>query len=316
MTGKPAPELEPLDLVVRARRGALSAPEREALEQALATSATVRAAYEAGSALDRVTRVRAGDEALLERAIQGALAQNLPMRRRRLPRVAALFAATLALASAAAATRQVLVWRSHARLAEAPSVARVEPAAPNRTAAPRAPSPAARSAEPPLPEVTAPTPPRSTARPDTPLSPSRADTVIVAEPAPPLTAASLFRDAGAARREGDLARARSLYAELERSFPTSDEARVSRVSLGKLYLSAGNAREAEASFAQYLRSGATALREEALVGRADALMTLGRSSEELTARNELVRRYPASVYANRARERIAEIEGNDRARPR
>jgi TolA-binding protein len=128
------------------------------------------------------------------------------------------------------------------------------------------------------------------------------------------TPADLFKEAGAARRGGDLARARALYVELERQFPGSNEARVSRVSLGKLFLSAGSARDAEAAFAQYLRSGAADLREEALVGRADALMALGRSSEERSVRRELVRRYPASVYANRARERIAEIDGADGAR--
>jgi TolA-binding protein len=104
--------------------------------------------------------------------------------------------------------------------------------------------------------------------------------------------------------------------QLEAHFPGSNEARVSRVSLGKLFLRAGRPSDAEAAFAQYLRSGAADLREEALVGRADALEALGRSTEERNTWQELVRGYPASVYTNRARGRIAEIDGTEDARSR
>jgi hypothetical protein len=104
--------------------------------------------------------------------------------------------------------------------------------------------------------------------------------------------------------------------ELDATFPGSSEARVSRVSLGKLFLRAGRPSDAEAVFAQYLRSGAADLREEALVGRAEALMALGRYADERNIWQELVRGYPASVHANRARGRIAELDGTEDARSR
>jgi TolA-binding protein len=309
MTDKDVPEPDALELVVRARRNALTAAERNTFDQALATSASVRTAYEVGSDLDLATRVQPGDEALLDRALARAFAEHRPLRARRLPRAVAALAATLALASAAAATRQVIVWRSEARSAH---IAAVERASSNR-----APRGGERSAAPPsAAEIhneatsTAPAAPQQPAPSSVPAPVSAtARSHAAPAPVPQTTPASLFRDAGAARRAGDFTRARALYAELASRFPDSTEARVSRVSLGKLLLSAGNAREAEAVFAQYLRSGASDLREEALVGRADALSALGRSAEERRARLELVRRYPESVYANRARERIVEIDG-------
>lgn len=303
MTDKPTPE--PLDLVVRARNGALGASESRALEDALATSASARVAYEVGSALDRASRVRPGDEALLERALERTFAAMPPMRRRPLPRVAAALAATLALASAGAATHQVISWRSASKTHVAPPAGAAERSAPAR---------APRSARVAVTVETAARPEASAAPAASVLPAPGTERTTAAAAVPPATAASLFRDAGAARRAGDFARARALYVELEQRFPASSEARVSRVSLGKLYLSSGNARAAEAAFAQYLRSGAADLRAEALVGRADALRALGRSAEERSVRQELVRSYPTSVYAKRARERIAELDGSDATR--
>jgi TolA-binding protein len=318
MNGKPTSELEALDLVIRARSAVLSEREREDLVQTLTTSAAARTAYELGSDLDLMARVRPGDEALVERALEVTLARS-NRSQRRMPRIALVLAATLALASAAAATHQVLVWRSNARPLVPARTARVERAAPKLAKAQGKASPVPDPIATMSPDARVPAP-----APATPLSlrpaaqhpPGQVAREDTGEPVDRATAASLFQEAGAARRAGDLARARALYAELEASFPGSNEARVSRVSLGKLFLLAGKAGDAEVAFAQYLRSGAADLREEALVGRADALKALGRNAEERNVRQELVRRYPASVYANRARERIAEIDGTDDARAR
>jgi TolA-binding protein len=309
MTDDAEPERDALDLVVRARRNALSTAESNAFAQAVGTSASVRTAYEIGSDLDLATRVRPGDEALLERALTRTFAESRPLRRRRLPRVAAALAATLALASAAAATRQVIEWRAEARSAEVARVATVERASSNRAPGAGGPSAASPSAAA-LHDGATRTAPAASLEAEPSAPPALADGKAAPAPLRQATAASLFRDAGAARRAGDLARARALYTELESRFPGSSEARVSRVSLGKLLLSAGHAREAETAFAQYLRSGASDLREEALVGRADALRALGRSADERRARLDLIRRYPASVYANRTRERIAELDAD------
>jgi TolA-binding protein len=117
----------------------------------------------------------------------------------------------------------------------------------------------------------------------------------------------LFRDANAARRAGDFGRARALYADLDRTFPRSEEARLAHVSAGKLLLSMGKAADAERHFGLYLKEGGE-LAEEALVGRAQTLRLLGRLSDERQVWQELLQRFPSSVYSSRARQRLAEAE--------
>jgi TolA-binding protein len=97
-----------------------------------------------------------------------------------------------------------------------------------------------------------------------------------------------------------------LFAELQRSFPSTSEARVSRVSLGKLLLGAGRAREAEQQFRAYLTQRGD-LTEEALVGRAESLARLGQRADERGVWRELLTSRPSSVYATRARERLREL---------
>jgi TolA-binding protein len=125
---------------------------------------------------------------------------------------------------------------------------------------------------------------------------------------PKKTASDLFRDANQARRAGDFELARAVYAELQAKHPSTDEASVSRVSLGKLLLAAGRAREAEQQFRSYLSTGRKNLEEEALLGRADALARLGESGEERRVWEALLRSHPSSVYATRARQRLGELD--------
>ena len=120
------------------------------------------------------------------------------------------------------------------------------------------------------------------------------------------SAESLFREANAARRAGDKAGARALYLRLERDFPASDEAHLAHVSLGNLLLSMGRPSEAEQQFASYL-GGRAALAQEALVGRAQSLAALGRSDDERRVWQGLLHDYPSSVYAGRAKQRLAEL---------
>jgi TolA-binding protein len=129
----------------------------------------------------------------------------------------------------------------------------------------------------------------------------------VVQGATPATAAELFRDANAARRASDFALARELYGKLQTKYPSTDETSVSRVSLGKLLLTAGRAREADQQFKSYLATGRKNLEEEALVGRADALRRLGESGEERRVWEVLLRSHPSSVYATRARQRLDEL---------
>jgi TolA-binding protein len=293
-----------LDLSAHARLGRLSDTERQAFEQALAADAALRTAHALGRDFDLLSRVRSGDEALVERAAAGALGGLRARKPRRFSRLALLLAAAFAIASAAAAARNLVLGRS-----EPPAAASaVRPAAP--VAQKAAPHPNARVA-PPRGESQLTAPPVPSGNPlAAVLAPRSA--VASSPPAPDAaenTAAALFRRAGAARRAGDFEAARALYVELQTAFPDSSEARVSRVSLGKLYLAGGRARDAEREFSKYLRAGAADLREEALVGRADALFALGQSAEERNVWQELIVRHKTSVYAARARQRIDAIDG-------
>jgi TolA-binding protein len=121
------------------------------------------------------------------------------------------------------------------------------------------------------------------------------------------TAAELFRNANAARRAHDSERAIALYRELEARYPRSEEARVSYATLGTLMLDHGDARAALDGFNRYLARGETALGEEALVGRALASRKLGAREAEITAWQEVLRRFPSSIHAELARTRLAEL---------
>jgi TolA-binding protein len=118
------------------------------------------------------------------------------------------------------------------------------------------------------------------------------------------TAAALFSAANAARRGGDFDRAKRTYSELIARYPTSDEARLARVSLGKLLLAKGNASGAEKEFDQYLKGGSGQLAEEALVSRAQSLRKLGRTDAERATWQRLLAEHPNSVYAAEARGRL------------
>jgi TolA-binding protein len=125
---------------------------------------------------------------------------------------------------------------------------------------------------------------------------------------PSVTAEGLFHDAAAARRADDVGLARTLYGELQRRFADSEEARLSHVSLGKLLLQSGRPSEAERQFAAYLVLGRRELAEEALIGRAQSLQSLGRSDDERSVWKELLGAYPSTVYAVEARRRLAELD--------
>jgi tetratricopeptide (TPR) repeat protein len=123
-----------------------------------------------------------------------------------------------------------------------------------------------------------------------------------------VTAAELFRRAGAARRSGALADAVALYGDLHARFPAAEETRLSQVSLGKLLLAMGRPQEAEPHFATYLAGGAGALAAEAAFGRAQSFERMGRLREEREVWLKLLRDHPDSVYAGAARKRIAALE--------
>jgi outer membrane protein assembly factor BamD (BamD/ComL family) len=130
--------------------------------------------------------------------------------------------------------------------------------------------------------------------------------VSAASPALP-SAAELFAQANQARRGGDAGRASTLYRALEGQYPGSAEAELSRVTLATLLLDSGDPSHALLEFERYLAGPSRTLEAEALVGRARALQRLGRTSEERLAWQEVNQRFPRSVYARQAAERLTAL---------
>jgi TolA-binding protein len=117
--------------------------------------------------------------------------------------------------------------------------------------------------------------------------------------------ARLFSLANGARRRGELDKSLGIYRELQRRFPGSPEAVLSHVMVGRLQLGRGSSTLALAEFGRYLRAEPRgALAQEAMEGKARALQRLGRVTEERAAWRQLLSRYPRSIYARTARERL------------
>jgi hypothetical protein len=182
------------------------------------------------------------------------------------------------------------------------------PAAPEQPApeAPVAPTPEAPALAPAPVALPAPRPAHPAA------ARQRAPRQVRADPAT-TTAASLFAAANRARRERRFADAAQLYQTLRRSYPASEEATQSLLSLADMLLAQGQTDAALARFDAYLASPAPVLAEEALVGRARALARIeGRGADERAAWLELLARYPRSTYAWRARQRLVDLDAGDR----
>ncbi len=138
--------------------------------------------------------------------------------------------------------------------------------------------------------------------------PSRPHVVAMAPAAPTVTAGDLFADANRARRSGDYSAAMAEYRKLSAQFPGSREEITGRMIVGELMLARHNPGEALKQFDSYLAASPTGtLAEEARVGRATALGALSRDGDERAAWQELLRKHPASVHAQRAKDRLNEL---------
>ena len=168
------------------------------------------------------------------------------------------------------------------------------------------PPPSEPSPEPPVESATTPAalPEASAPAPRARVVPSAAR--AVASDTTALGPAELFARANAARRANETTGAIALYEELQSRFPDTREASTSRVALGRLLLDrAGSPSRARALFEAYLEHDPSGpLAEEARVGRALASMQLGDRQTERASWLELLERHPASVQAERARQRI------------
>jgi TolA-binding protein len=316
---------DPEDLSAHARRGAQSLDEARELVRALDASATLRVAHRVGLDLDRATQVRAGDEDLILAAADAALLRGVPRppgvhlraSSRKPPRkiAAALVAAAMISASGMAAAW----WTGIAKVPflgvtsvpslEAPDVpARRTHSVKRRTPPPEVVPAASAQPEAPVAPVTSTDEPAVVEAASTPeTSVHRPQSRATAEP----TAAALFSGANAARRAGDFAGARRVYARLISKYPDSDEARLSQVSLGKLLLASGDAVEAEREFRHYLSNGHQPLAEEARVSQAESFRAMNHRAEERRAWATLLAEHPNSVYAARARARLSALDHDE-----
>jgi hypothetical protein len=284
-------ELCPDDLLLAARQGQLSALDDAKLSFHLQRCARCRATLDVGRAFDGVLGARAGDD-----RIASAIAASMvaPRRRRRLA-YATLAGVLLTGSLAGAALSGVDFERWVGR--EPPARAPMRPAADH--ARPRIDSGRAQSG--PTTDA-APTPAEAL------LVPSAARTAPKTPTATPnasgLSAPELFREANELRSQGRTAEAQSRYRDLQARFPSATEARVSLVSIARLELGAQPAAALRHFDAYLAQSAHRTLAEEALFGRATALGRLGRKAQERAAWQELLARFPASVYASQAQSRL------------
>ena len=310
MTGKTTSNLTggerqcPDDLVVRGQREALTEIERRALAAHLGQCAACRAASALTALFDAIPETQPGDSQLIARVADSAI--RAPHRYSRWRGLRVAVAAGLALLTGGVATA---AWMAHqravdeTRLRESPAAEPKQRVSSGRArgvsvlVAPAAPEPALAELGQ---EGTAPEPTKSRRPParSASLAPS------VEEPTP----ASLFAQANAVRRAGDVRKAIGLYQSLRQRFPESSQALLSAISVGDLLLGEGEPASAIVAYGAYLRgSPKGALTEEALFGRARGLGLLGRGAEERQTWEELVRRFPRSAYQPAASRRLKEL---------
>jgi TolA-binding protein len=129
---------------------------------------------------------------------------------------------------------------------------------------------------------------------------------------PDQSAKALLFGAQAARTARDFEKAASLYKKLIETYPSSNEATISLVSLGEIKLEKLNdPNTALELFNRYLRGrGKGALAPEALFGKSLAERALGRIEKEQETLELILKRFPSAVQTAEASKRLAEIEGD------
>jgi TolA-binding protein len=294
----------PEDLLVLLRRRALRPEEQSALAQHLHQCPLCRMSAGIRSQVGTLPAVDRDDHALAARLVAGALSprrvngDDLPVRIGRLARgrrwldrrLAVAATALLVMAGSASAA-----WWHHARTVStaAPATRKRASIARPRVAAADAPTapPSANQAAPAPPPAPAVTPPPKSA-------PFRRVSA---------NAADLFAAASRARAVGDLSRAIALYRELQATFPSSAETKLSWFSLAQVYLKVDQPARAVAQYDAYFASGDATLVEEAIIGKARALSRLGRREEERALWQSLLREHADSEYRWRAEQRLEQL---------
>lgn len=303
-----APDLHPEDLIERDEQGRLTASERVRLEAHVRHCVACR--------VERMARVDFQDEAEplpegaeVMRVIARLLPPNAARKRARSVLTSgfgrALLGAAVALVTGLgiAAVRSPNIW-SRAR----------------RTASAMVAAPSSRGAAPATEGVGGVDPAPRMSGADLAVNPNRSEgdslrprdfgstpAVSVSAPAADRPSASaLFERAAAARHAGDHSRAADLYRSLIQAFPGSPEAHTALALLGRMLLDEGDDDSAVAQFDRYLQSKGV-LEQDALVGRALALERLGRTADASRAWLAILRSYPNSAHADRARTHLATL---------
>jgi len=290
----------PEELVDRALRGDITPDETRRLKEHVASCTACASHLMVGPEWARAIDPVDDDNARDRNAAAEVMAKlRRPAPARRIRYVWGLAAAALLFAGAAGAqyARHIGLLRSHlwatAPLSE-PSTETAEVRTKHGS-----PSPAAVSENTPSIAEGA----EATPSIDTP-SPVAAPAAIA--PTPTETSGQLFSEANDLRRGGKGAQSIAVYRKLQKLFPGSPEAEISYATLGSLLLEQTRAQEALAQFDHYIDRGGPLL-EDVLAGKASALGRLGRSREERKTWESLLSRFPSSVYAGRAKVRLAEL---------
>ncbi len=99
-----------------------------------------------------------------------------------------------------------------------------------------------------------------------------------------------------------------VYETLVSRHPGTAAGKAARVSLGRIELGQGHAKQALKHFDAYLAASAGSLVEEARYGRIRALRKLGRSGQERRSIDAFLADYPKSIYAARLKKRASELQ--------
>ena len=300
-------QLEPTDLLCRSRREELSLDEQRRLSDHLRRSLEVALMSEMLSELERESRVRPGDDALLARITQSALGRPQKARNKRRALTMLLAAAAVLLVASLASA---LLGRAH------------EPRAPGdswnffsdlpwkmpKHGRPKTVTPSAK-AMPSQTEQSDPDPSNSGVSEDIPSlqplpTPRESPSARAAsEPKQVISApaSELFARANLLRRRGHSVEAAGVYQLLLERYPSSREVGPARLALAK-HLQAAQPEQALAQYRAVAGTGGT-LRAEALWGISELATRLGRPSLAEQALADLLREFPDSPYAEVARTR-------------
>lgn len=307
-----APDLHPEDLLDRELAGALTDHERAHLDAHLAACATCRFERQARADFAALPMPSLAIDSLVTRALAGAPVASRPRRRPSKGLIAAAVMLVGAVSFGAIGLARPIAVFLGLEKPEAPAVTPSLPSKhlPAHQLVPKpepVPEPEAVLVEPVQPPAVVVEAPK--ARAATKVPAVTAPPIVQVEAAPDPTAKDLFSEATRERSANRLWEAEQLYRTLTVRFPNSPEAVTAHAVLGRLLIDLGRPKEALTELDATLPALDAGVREDALAHRAVALEALGESQLAIAAWNELLREFPNSIHARRARQRVEALSG-------